>query len=413
MTRYDRVLGIVQAGGKGSRMDVLTRERVKPALPFAGDYQLVDFAMSCLAHSGIPDVWVDVSYLAGTLQRHLAGGRPWDLDRTYGGFRLLAPEEGPLTIESGFATGNADSLVKIWRQVDTQDPELVVVMSADHVFRLDLREVIDLHRERGAECTVVTAEVSLEEAANNAVVRVARDGTVTAIDYKPDEAATTTVSTEITVYDAAVLREALATLAARTQRTVQDEEPAEDSGLGDFGEHLLPWFVERGRTIAYPIRSYWRDVGRPESYLGAHRDLLAGRIDVFDDPRHPVRTRREERLPARFEDGAEVADSFVSQGAVVRGTVRRSVLGPGVVVGADALVEDCVVMADTVIEAGAFVHTAIVDARCVIGRGARVGEAPAGTRPRPADLVLVGRESHVSGGAVVPAGGRLEPGTVA
>lgn len=413
MTRYDHVLGIVQAGGKGSRLDVLTRERVKPALPFAGEYQLIDFALTCLAHSRIPDVWVDVSYLASTLQQHLAGGRPWDLDRTYGGFRLLAPEEGALPIESGFAAGNADSLLKIWRQIDSQDPELVVVMSADHIFRLDLRDVIDQHRERGAECTVVTAEVSREEAANNAVLQVRDDGLIEHLDYKPDVAQSGTVSTEITVYDAIALREALATLAARTQRAVQDEEPPQDSGLGDFGEHLLPWFVARGRTLAYPIRSYWRDVGRPESYLGAHRDLLAGRIDVFDDPRRPVRTRREQRLPARFEDGCTVMDSLVSQGAIIRGTVRRSVLGPGVVVGTGAVVEDCVVLADTVIEAGAALHTAIVDERCAIGRDARVGAAPAGTRPRPGDLCLIGRETRVGAGATLPPGSRLEPGTAA
>lgn len=396
MTRLDRVLGIVQAGGKGSRLDVLTRERAKPALPFAGEYQLIDFALSCLTHSRIPDVWVDVAYLGSTLQRHLAGGRPWDLDRTDGGFRLLTPEEGRPPSENGFASGNADSLLKIWAEIAAQRPELVIVMSADHVFRLDLRDVIDHHRERGAECTIVTAEVSLAEAANNAVVRVT-DGRVTELDYKPERAATGVVSTEITVYDADLLGEAL-------QQLAQEE-------LGDFGEHLLPWFVERGRTEAFPIGSYWRDVGRPEAYLGAHRDLLAGRIDVFDDPERPVRSRRDHRLPARFVEGCVVADSHVSSGAVVRGTVRRSVLGPGVVIGSGAVVEDCVIMADTVIEAGASVHTAIVDERCVIGRDARVGDRPKGTRPRADDLCVVGRESRITGS--LPPGSRLEPGTTA
>lgn len=407
MTRLDRVLGIVQAGGKGSRLDVLTRERAKPVLPFAGEFQLIDFALSSLTHSMVPDVWVDVAYQASTLQRHLAGGRPWDLDRTDGGFRLLAPENGDEPVRNGFAAGNADALLKIWRQIEQQRPELVIVMSADHVFRLDLRDVIDLHRDRGAECTIVTAEVSSEEAAQNAVLQVT-DGLVTHLDYKPDSTAATTVCTEITVYDAELLGVALASLASALQ---EKSNEAGDSGLGDFGEHLLPWFVERGKAYAFPITSYWRDVGRPEAYLGAHRDLLAGRIDVFDDPEHPVRTRHANRPAARFVDGCVVADSHVSGGAVVRGTVRRSVLGPGVVVGTGALVEDSVIMADTVIEANASVITAIIDERCVIGRGARVGAQPKGTRPRPDDLCLIGMESRVNG--ALPPGSRLEPGTTA
>lgn len=410
MTRLDRVLGIVQAGGAGARLDVLTRERAKPALPFAGDYQLIDFALSCLAHSRIPDVWVDVAYLASTLQRHLAGGRPWDLDRTEGGFRLLAPEEGAMPVESGFASGNADSLMKIWRQVETQEPELVVVMSADHIFRLDLRDVIDLHRERGAECTLVTAQISATEAMTKAVVQV-DDDRVTEVAYKPERPCGTTVCTEISVYDAAVLGETLAELTRQLRSRVRHDDPPGESGLGDFGEHLLPWLVERGRTFAFPLASYWRDVGRPEAYLEAHRDLLAGRIDVFDDPERPVRTRLEHRLAARLSDGCRVIDALISPGAVVRGTVLRSVLGPGVVVGAGATVEDSVVMAETVIGPGATVLTAIVDERCTVGRRATVGARPSGTRPDPGDVCLVGRESRIGDGKALPPGSRLEPGS--
>ena len=163
-----RILAIVQAGGQGSRMDVLTRERAKPALPFAGSYQLVDFALSNLAHSGIPDVWVSVQYQAGSLDEHLAGGRPWDLDRTRGGYRRLVPEEGDADSLGGFSTGNADNLMRIADDIASVAPDVVVVTSADHIFRLDLRAVIDEHLRRGAEATIVTSEVSLEEARHKA-----------------------------------------------------------------------------------------------------------------------------------------------------------------------------------------------------------------------------------------------------
>lgn len=240
------------------------------------------------------------------------------------------------------------------------------------------------------------------------------EGRVLAVEYKPDTTAHTTVSTEITVYDAALLGRALQEIrAARAEAAVTESDDDEDTGLGDFGEYLLPWFVERGRTDAFPMPGYWRDVGRPESYLGAHRDLLAGRIDVFDDPANPVRTQRDQRLPARFARDGEATDSLISEGCVVRGCVTRSVLSPGVVVEAGAVVEDSVIMSDTVIRSGARVTTAIVDERCEIGRGAVVGAVPGGTRPRPDDICMVGRESRISGGAQVPAGARLEPGTAA
>ena len=149
-----RVLAIIQAGGVGGRMDVLTRERAKPALPFAGVYQLVDFPLSNLAHSGITDVWLSLQFQGATLEEQVANGRPWDLDRSRGGLRLLMPEQGTGSLdEEGFAQGNADGLFRIRAQIAAEAPDVVVVLSADHVYRLDYNEVIDAHLAAGAECT--------------------------------------------------------------------------------------------------------------------------------------------------------------------------------------------------------------------------------------------------------------------
>ncbi len=409
MTRLDRILGIVQAGGQGSRLGVLTRHRAKPALAFAGEYQLIDFALSSMAHAMLPDVWVSVQYRASSLDHHLSSGRPWDLDRTRGGYRRVVPEQGGSKREEGFSTGNADDLYRLWGQVGGLDPDTVVVMSADHVFALDLRDVIDAHRDAGAECTVVTAEVSRQEATNKAVVTVGRDDRVTSIDYKPERTDGTTVLTEIFVYDAALLGHGLRELSAAQRAQMGPEADEHDTGLGDFGEELLPWFVDRGKTLAYPIGGYWRDVGRIESYLGAHRDLLAGRIDAFDHARMPILTRRDQRLPARVDVEADVDDAYLSVGCRIGGTVHRSVLGPGVVVEPGATVVDAVIGKDTVIRADAQVHTAIVDKRSTIGRGAVVGAAPAGTRPREDDIAVLGQEVRVSGGAQVSPGTAVEP----
>ena len=407
MTR-PRVLAIIQAGGAGSRMDVLTRERAKPALPFAGIYQLVDFPLSNLTHSGISEVWLSVQYQGSTLEQEVANGRPWDLDRNRGGLRLLMPQEGTgSTDEEGFARGNADELYRLRDQIRAAAPDVLLVMSADHVYRFDFGDALATHHEAGAACTVVTSEVPLEEAGDHATVEVGDDGAVTGFAYKPDEPTTGTVATEVMVYDP----EVLVTVLEELHHELGPDTPQGDSGLGDFGDHLIPRLVDRHRVVAHALPGYWRDVGTPEKYLAAHRDLLGDDVDVFDDPAWPMLTRQPQRPPARVLDGAVVVDSLVSPGGRIAGTVERSVLGPGVVVEAGAVVRDSVVWPDTVVAAGATVDWSIVDERCHIGDGAVVGEK---ADDLDADgICLLGRDTRVAPGAQVAAGARLEPGTTA
>lgn len=203
------VLAIIQAGGKGSRMGVLTQRRAKPALPFGGTHQLIDIALSNLANSGIGDIWVSVQYLAGTLDKHLQHGRPWDLDRNLGGFRRIVPEEVDAARTGGFATGNADDLYRIRDQIATEAADVTVVLSADQAFTLDLRDVIAEHLRKGSDATIVTTEVSRTEAANKAVVTTDATGRVTRIEEKPDDAEHGTISAEVFVYRTSSLLEAL------------------------------------------------------------------------------------------------------------------------------------------------------------------------------------------------------------
>lgn len=426
MGRRSRVLAIVQAGGQGSRMDVLTRERAKPALPFAGGYRLIDFVLSTIAHSAVEDVWLSVQYQASSLDPHVAGGRPWDLDRTRGGFRRVVPEEGGAGgASTGFAHGNADDLLRIRDDIERHGAEVVVVASADHVFGLDLDEVVDSHLDAGADATLVTAEVGRSEASHQVCLEVARDGRVRGVEVKPSRPTSTTVATEITLYRTERLLWALDTLRARLAG--QDGgagdggdggggvggAEGQDSGLGDLGEHLLPLLIEHGSVRAHPIGGYWRDVGRPEAYLAAHRDFLAGRVEVLGDRDRPVLTRSADLPPALLRDGLEVVDSVVGAGSTAAGRIVRSVVGPGCLVQPGAVVEDAVLFSGVVVEAGAEVRTAIVDSGSLIGRGARVGAAAPSTRPRDKDITLVGRDSRVGRGARVAPGARLEPGSTA
>lgn len=408
MARRPKVLAIVQAGGMGARMDVLTRERAKPALPYAGPFQLVDFALSSLAHSGVTDVWLSVQYLATSLHKHVANGRPWDLDRTRGGLQWLPPQEGSgAASQDGFSEGNGDDLYRNLDAIRSFGADVVLVLSADSVFSLDLRDVVDQHLERGSACTIVTTEVARSQASAKGVVEVGRGGLVRGFDYKPDKPASTTIAAEIFAYDPERLAGALE--AVRAERV--DSAEGQDSGIGDFGEHLIPRLVAEGEVHTFPLPGYWRDLGTPSEYVAAHRDLLAGRVGVFDDPEWPILTRWPERPAALVRRDARVEASIVSAGADVAGTVVRSVLGPGVRVAKGAVVEDSIVCAETVIEAGAEVRGAVVDSHCTIARGARIGETPPGTRLGDDRLVLVGRGSRVGRAVHVPPGARLEPGT--
>lgn len=410
MTR-PRVLAIVQAGGAGGRMDVLTRERAKPALPVAGVLQLVDFPLSNLTHSGISDVWLSVQFQGGTLEEEVANGRPWDLDRTRGGLRLLMPEEGTGSLdEEGFARGNADELYRLRHQVAGFGADVLLVMSADHVYTYDYAELVAAHLDRGAECTLLTSEVDPSEAGDHGVVEADDDGLVTGFAYKPDEPATSVVSTEVIAYDPVVLVAVLEEL----HRELGADSPAGDSGLDDFGDHLVPRLVERGRTRALALDGYWRDLGEPHKYLRTHHDLLLDDQGVLGRADWPILTRQPQRSPARLRDGADVVDSLVSPGCQVAGSVHRSVLGPGVVVEEGAIVTDSVLFADSVVGARSAVHDAVVDVRCRVGVGAMVGTPrETASRPDPEHVVLLGRECTVGEGVVLEPGARLEPGTTA
>lgn len=407
----NRILAIIQAGGAGGRMDVLTRERAKPALPFAGVYQLIDFPLSNLTHSGISDVWLSVQYQGGMLEEEVANGRPWDLDRNYGGLRLLMPQQGTGTDEEeGFAKGNADLLFRIRDQIREADPEIVIVLSADHIYRFDFMDAVETHRAKDAELTIVTTEVSKSRAGDHATIEANRLGRVTGFDYKPERPKTTTVATEIFLYSPDVLIEVLEEL----HHEKSADADAGDTGLGDYGESLVPRLVDRGRVFTHQLPGYWRDLGQPHLYLAAHQELITGEADeLFGEPGWPFLTRQPQRVAARLVAGCEVEDSLVSPGSKVAGVVRRSVLGPGVVVQAGATVTDSVILSDSTIEEGASVAWAVVDSGCVIGANAVVGSADAKGADDPDAVTLVGKDSVVGAGVTLDAGARLEPGTTA
>ena len=382
-----RVLVLVLAGGAGGRLELLTDDRAKPAVPFAGVYRLIDFPLSNCQHSHIADVWVSVQFHPTSLSDHLANGRPWDLDRTFGGLMMLPPFQG--TDRGGWHTGTADSLWRNAELVRQFSPDALVVVSSDAVYKLDYREVVDAHLGSGAEVTMVTTEVAADDASRYGIVEVGEGDTVTHYAYKPDEPRTTTATNEVFVFDPEPTLHRLEALA----------DAAGEEGLEDLGNQLLPDQTKDGLARAHRLPGYWRDVGTVPAYWQAHRDFLDPEPPIdLDDPAWPVHTRGGRRSAARVLTGAEVDGSLLCGGTRVAGTVRGSVLSPGVIVEKGATVVDSVLLPGVRVRAGATVTRAVLDDGVEVGEEAVVGG--------DGDIALVGRRAAVDAGTRLGAGAR-------
>ncbi len=395
------VLTLILAGGEGERLSILSQVRAKPGVPFGGKYRIIDFALSNAVNSGLTDVGILTQYAPRSLIDHIGVGRPWDLDRSRGGVALLQPFIGRGRARDWYQ-GTADAVLQNLDFIADRNPELVLVLAGDHVYKMDYRPFLALHREKDAEVTCAVRTVPIQEAHRFGILDVAEDGRVTDFIEKPADPPSNLVSMGVYVFSWPLLRDLLS-----VERV-------------DFGRHLLPWMVEQGRRVfAYEFSGYWQDVGTVESYWETSLDLLRDDPGIeLNDLGWLIYTRSEERPPARIGPTAKVARSMVSHGCVIDGTVEHSVLSPGVRVAAGAVVRDSIVMFDAVIGDGAVLDRAIVDKEAVIGAGAVVGigdETPP-NRDEPerlyAGITLVGKRARVPEGVEVGRNCRIDPGVM-
>ena len=397
------VVTVVLAGGAGSRLRALTRDRAKPAVPYGAGYQLVDFSLSNAANSGFQDVWVVQQFHPVSLGSHIRSGRPWDLDRLDGGLLVLHPSQG--TGRDGFHSGTADAL---WKQIEPlreAAPEVTVVVSADAVYRLDYDLLVRDHLNSFAELTMVTTRVAPEDASRYGVVRVGDDGAVTEYRYKPEDPDGDIICAEIFVFNTAAL---IAYLERAHEEVVTDGGAGD---LGDIGDNILPAMVDAGHAREWRLDTYWRDVGTIASYWAGHMDLLGDPpVHELDVAGWPLRTGSEFSGPARTGPDAVVSSSLLGHGAVVNGAIEHSVLGPGAVVEAGASVRDSVILPGAVVRPGARVETAVVDAGVEVPIDARIGERQTGATESSVRVALLGAASdgpRASGFTL--AAGELDP----
>ncbi len=381
-----RALAMILAGGEGSRLSVLTQKRTKPAVPFAGKYRIIDFTLSNCSNSDIFNVGICTQYRPRSLNDHIQSGWNWDLDRLTGGVTLLQPYLGRR--ESDWYQGTADAIYQNLNFIQRQRSDIALILSGDHVYKMDYDVLNSFHLEHDADLTIATVRVAPDEASRFGILETDDEYRVIGFEEKPSQPQGTLGSMGIYVFNADVLDKVLTADHARA------------GSRHDFGSDIIPQMIKTHRVYAFPYRGYWMDVGTIEAYWQAHMDLLADkpRLDMLDRE-WVIHTRSEERPPVSIRSQATIAHSLITDGCVIEGTVEQSVLSPGVMVQPGAVVRHSIVMTDAVIEENAVVDHAILDKRVHVGAGAQVGWG-AGAAAE-GGIIVVGKNTRLPAGVRV------------
>ncbi len=380
---------MILAGGQGERLSIFSRQRAKPAVPFAGKYRIIDFTLSNCTNSGIDNVAVLTQYRPHSLNDHIGIGQPWDLDRSRGGVQVLQPYLG--RARSDWYRGTADAIYHNLWYVEPKHFSEVLILSGDHVYAMDYRPLLDFHRRHKAAVTVCVQPVPLADASRFGVLVTDDDDRVIAFQEKPEQPRSTLASMGVYVFDKRLLMD-----------TLEENEQGLERTLLDFGKDIIPSLIEQETVYAYRFDGYWQDVGTIQSYWEANLSLLADlpALNLYD-PDWVIHTRSEERPPAKIIEGSSISRSLISNGCiVVRGTVENSVLSPGVIVREGAVVRNSIIMGDTVIGAGAVVEGCIIDKQVQVGAGCQMAfgdDIPNMLEPRRVNtgLTIVGKHARI------------------
>lgn len=385
-------LAMILAGGRGSRLSILSQKRAKPAVPFAGKYRIIDFVLSNCTNSGITTVGILTQYRPRSLNDHIRTGAPWDLDRQHGGVWLLQPYER--TSEMERYAGTAHAIQLNFDFIRHHTPDFVVVLGGDHIYKMNYDDMITFHQEKRADVTIATLKVAPDEASRFGIMETDKDGRIIGFEEKPLMPRSSLGSMGIYVFNTEVLS------------SVLREDAADPNSAHDFGKNIIPKMMATHKVYAYPFSGYWVDVGTVQAYWEAHMDLLADQppLDLLDR-NWVIHTRSEERPPVNIRTGAVVAHSLITDGCVIEGTVEYSVLSSGVKVGRGAVVRNSIVLTDCVIEAGAMVDRSIIDKEVVIQQNAHIGYgvdySPNALNDLTSGITLVGKNATVPPGVKV------------
>lgn len=385
-------IAMLLAGGQGSRLYALTQKLAKPAVPFGGKYRIIDFPLSNCVNSGIDTVGILTQYQPLVLNEYIGNGQPWDLDRLYGGVHVLPPYQK--ASGSDWYKGTANAIYQNSNFIERYDPEYVVILSGDHIYKMDYSKMLSYHKEQGADCTIAVLEVPWEEASRFGIMTADTNGVVTKFEEKPAKPQSNLASMGIYIFTWSKLKQYL------------EQDEADAKSENDFGKNIIPTMLADGQKLcAYPFEGYWKDVGTIDSLWEANMDLLNPNVplDVWDE-NWKIYSRTAAQPPHHISNLAHVENSMITEGCEVDGTVEFSVIFANVKIGAGAVVRDSIIMPGAVIEEGAQVHYSIVAENVTIKKDAIVGARP----ECMTDLFQWG-VTVLGEGITVGAGARVQP----
>ena len=380
-----KCIAMLLAGGQGSRLGLLTKVMAKPAVPFGGKYRIIDFPLSNCTNSNIDTVGVLTQYRPLELNSYIGSGQTWDLDLSYGGVYVLPPYA--TADSSEWYKGTANAIYQNFGFIEQFDPEYVLVLSGDHIYKMDYNRMLSSHIERNADVTIAVRPVPWEVAPSFGIMNVDENDAIIEFEEKPKQPKSNLASMGVYIFTWKVMKEYLTA------------DAADPKSQNDFGKNIIPNLLNDKKALyAYAFTDYWKDVGTIASLWEANMDLLKTPPE-FDltDPRWKIYSRTPVMPPHFIADDAIVTNSMVTEGCEIDGAVRDSVLFAGVTVEKGAVVEDSVIMPGTTIKAGAVVRRAIVSENCVIAKDCQVGEAEG-------DIALIGQDTVMPEGYVVKAG---------
>lgn len=395
MQRKKECVAMLLAGGQGSRLYALTSKIAKPAVAFGAKYRIIDFPLSNCINSGIDTVGVLTQYEPLVLNEYVGNGQPWDLDRAFGGVHILSPYQGK--VKSSWFEGTANAIYQNLHFMKMYNPEYILILSGDHIYKMDYAAMLAAHKEAGADCTIACMDVPLSEASRFGILNTRPDGTIYEFEEKPKQPKSTLASMGIYIFTAEKLFKYL------------ELDDADPNSSKDFGKDILPTMLNAGeKMFSYQFSGYWKDVGTIGSLWEANMDLL-GENPNFDvsDPKWKIHSRNPLAPPEYLGDEAEVSDSMIALGCEIHGKVEHSVLASNVIVEKGAVVKDAVIMAGTVVKAGASVTYSIIDEDVVVGEGAKVGADKAlglGLSEKGKGISVIGRGVKVFDGKEVAPG---------
>lgn len=381
------------AGGQGSRLYVLTSRLAKPAVSFGGKYRIIDFPLSNCVNSGIDTVGVLTQYQPLLLNDYIGNGLPWDLDRTFGGVKILPPYQG--RDGADWYRGTANAIYQNMQFIDRYDPDYVIVLSGDHIYKMDYSAMLAFHKRRGADCTIAVIDVPLEEASRFGIMSTRDDGSIWKFSEKPKNPDSTKASMGIYIFNKKKLFSYLEA----------DEKDPQSSN--DFGKNVIPAMLAAGeKMFAYPFVGYWKDVGTIASLWEANMDMLGEHPELqLNDDKWRIYSRHEACAPHFIGKEGMVSNSSVTEGCEIYGEVRGSVLGPGVRVMPGARVIDSVIMSDVTVCEGAEIRYSIIDSEVTVGKNARVGA----DRGDGVGIAVIGAGVRVADDEQIAPGAMLDP----